>query len=231
MDQTEIEKQAAADHAVQLIQDGMLLGLGSGSTSAYAIRRIGERVRQGLNVRGIPTSRHSEELAEAVGIPLTSFDDETRIDLTIDGADELTPQLQLIKGGGGAMLREKIVATASDRLIIIADSRKLVPALGKFQLPIEVLPFACPVVARWLHELGGKPQLRCDAAGQPIKTDQQNLVLDCDFGIIETPEELADQLDRIPGLIAHGLFLRLASCAIVGRGTEIQTIERATERD
>lgn len=205
----------------------MLLGLGSGSTSAYAIRRIGERVRQGLKVRGIPTSRHSEELAEAVGIPLVSFDDETRIDLTIDGADELTPQLQLIKGGGGAMLREKIVATASDRLVIIADSRKLVPALGKFRLPVEVLPFACPVVARWLMELGGKPQRRCDAAGQPVKTDQQNLVLDCDFGIIERPEELSDQLDRIPGLIAHGLFLRLASCAVIGHGTEIQTIERA----
>jgi ribose 5-phosphate isomerase A len=182
-------------------------------------------VRQGLKVRGIPTSHRSADLAREEGIPVISFDDETRIDLTIDGADELTPELHLIKGGGGALLREKIVATASARVLIIADSRKLVPVLGRFRLPVELLPFAQRVIEAWVEDLGGRPQLRRDSHGMPVRTDQNNLLLDCDFGAIAAPRELADQLDRIPGLIAHGLFLGLATCALIGRGQDVQILE------
>lgn len=219
-----MEKQAAARRAVECVESGMVLGLGSGSTAAYAIRMIGERVRRGLRVRGIPTSLRSAELARAEGIPLISFDEETRIDLTIDGADEVTESLQLIKGGGGALLREKIVASASARVLIIVDSAKLVPVLGRFPLPVEVLPFARPLVARWLQEAGGEVRLRTAAAGQPLVTDQGNHILDCRFGLLADPGPLAARLRQIPGLIEHGLFLDLASCALIGRGGRVETI-------
>lgn len=219
-----MEKQAAARRAVECVESGMVLGLGSGSTAAYAIRMIGERVRRGLRVRGIPTSLRSAELARAEGIPLISFDEETRIDLTIDGADEVTESLQLIKGGGGALLREKIVASASARVLIIVDSAKLVPVLGRFPLPVEVLPFARPLVARWLQEAGGEVRLRTAADGQPLVTDQGNHILDCRFGLLADPGPLAARLRQIPGLIEHGLFLDLASCALIGRGGRVETI-------
>lgn len=221
----EQEKEAAARRSVEYVQDGMLLGLGSGSTAAYAIRLIGQRVREGLQVRAIATSARSKQLARKAGIPLLSFEDESEIDVTIDGADEIDPRLQLIKGGGGALLLEKIVAAASAQVVIIADSSKLVTQLGWFPLPVEVLPFGWRVVAERLTALNGNPVRRAGSTGGPFLTDQGHYILDCHFGSISDPKTLADRLDEIPGLIEHGLFLNLASRAIIGRGDSVILVE------
>jgi ribose 5-phosphate isomerase A len=221
----EHEKQVAARQSVEYVQDGMLLGLGSGSTAAFAIRLIGHRVREGLQVRAIATSARSEQLAREAGIPLLSSEDACRIDLTIDGADEIDPHLRLIKGGGGALLREKIVAAASAHVVIIADSSKLVTQLGRFPLPVEVLPFGWRVTSNRIAKLNGNPVLRDGPAGAPFLTDQGNYVLDCHFGLISDPQTLAVRLDEIPGLIEHGLFLDLASRVIIGSGDSFILIE------
>ncbi len=165
------EKRRAAERGLEYVEDGMVLGLGTGSTAAHAVRLLGERVRAGLDVRGVPTSRATQALAEACGVPLATLDEVTRLDLTIDGADEVDPELRLIKGGGGALLREKIVASVSDRLVIVVDSGKLVERLGAFGLPVEVTPFAANVVAAALDATGCRAALRRGSDGQPFVTD------------------------------------------------------------
>lgn len=219
------EKANAAAHAVNDVQDGMLVGLGSGRTSAYAVRFLARRIAAGLRITGTATSRTTGMLAESLGIPLEPFERVTRVDLTIDGADEITAELHAIKGGGGALLREKVVAAASDRMIVIADSGKLVPRLGRFPLAVEVLPFACASVMRRL-EVFGVPVIRRMTSGGPFVTDQGGYILDIAFGSIPEPEAIAATLDAIPGLLEHGLFLSEIDMAVIGRGDSVEIIRR-----
>ncbi len=228
MSNADHEKQIAATRSLDFVQQDMLVGLGSGSTAAYAIRFLGERVRQGLRIQGIPTSEASAELARGVGISLIHFDRHAQIDVTIDGADEIGPGLQLIKGGGGALLHEKIVAAASKRFIIIADSSKLVQRLGAFPLSVEVIRFGWPAVADRLHALGANPVLRLTASEQPFLTDEGNVILDCRFKVFPEAAVLAEELDSITGLVEHGLFLNLADIAVIGRGDETELLEAKT---
>jgi len=220
------EKEAAARASLKFVHDGNVVGLGTGSTAAYAVRFLAERVRSGLKIRGIPTSSSTRELAASLGIPLTTFGKVQQIDVTIDGADEFDPQLQLIKGGGGALLREKIVASASRQLVIVADASKQVQVLGKFPLPVEVVPFAQALVAKRVAALGAKPKLRQDASGKPFVTDEGNHILDCSFGAISDPPALARTLDAMPGVVDHGLFINLASVVLLARGGEVKEIQR-----
>ena len=220
------EKRCAAEAAVAYVEDGMTLGLGTGSTAAHAVRLLAERVRAGLKVRGVPTSRATQALAEACGVPLATLDDVSRLDLTIDGADEVDPDLALIKGGGGALLREKIVASVSDRLVIVVDSAKLVERLGAFDVPVEVTPFASKVVAHAILGIGGRPRLRRADSGAPFVTDEGNHVLDCAYGGIDDARALAASLDAIVGVVEHGLFLDMADIVVVGRAGGAEVIER-----
>ena len=207
-------KQLAAERAVTYIQDGMIVGLGTGSTAAYAIKRIGARVaEENLQIRAIATSQRSEDLARELNIPIVSFEEIEQIDLTIDGADEVDEQLNLIKGGGGALLREKVVATNSRELIIIVDETKLVKRLGKFPLPVEVVPFALPVVKRQLEQLGCAANLRMQNNNNYI-TDNGNYILDCSFGEITLPAQLHDAIKAITGVVDNGLFIQLAKTVI-----------------
>ena len=227
-DDRDAEKAAAADAAVAEIRDGMLIGLGSGSTAACAVRAAGRRVAQGLRVECVATSRATEALARSLGLTVRPFDDIARLDLTIDGADEIDPALRAIKGGGGALLREKVVAAASDRVSIIVDSSKVVPRLGAFPLPIEVLPFAGAWVRRALAELGGTATRRHAADGSPFRTDQGNLIFDTAFGPIEDAIGLAAHLAQVPGIVEHGLFLDEAERALLGTPLgEVEVIERS----
>lgn len=220
------EKRAAAARSLEFVRAGQIIGLGTGSTAAHAIRLLGERVRAGLAIRGVATSERTRQLAAAEGIPLVHLEDIERLDLTIDGADEVDPQLRLIKGGGGALLREKIVAFASDRLLVIVDSRKLVERLGRFPLPVEVVPSAWRLLAPRIAALGCTPVLRRRADQREVfVTDEGNYLLDCAFGAIDDPRRLAEALAAMPGVVEHGLFLDLADIVIVGRGetTEVLT--------
>jgi len=220
----ETEKAAAAQASMRFVHDGSVVGLGSGSTSAYALRFLAERVRAGLKIRGIPTSAHIEELAKSAGIPLTTFQEVQPIDVTIDGADEFDPQLNLIKGGGGALLHEKIVASASKLLVIITDSSKQVPMLGKFPLPVEVIAFAEPIITKRIEALGAKVSPRRLPDGTPYLTDEHNHILDCHFGQIPDPPSLARRLEAIPGLVEHGLFVGMAGVVLLAKGSEIQEL-------
>jgi ribose 5-phosphate isomerase A len=216
-DDRDVEKAAAAEAAVADVRDGMLVGLGSGSTAAHAVRAVGRRVAQGLRIECVATSRATESLARAAGLTVRPFEDVARLDLTIDGADEIDPQLRAIKGGGGALLREKVVAAASDRVSIIVDSSKPVARLGAFPLPVEVLPFAHAWVMRVLAGLGGAATRRQGADGSPYRTDQGNLIVDAAFGRIEDPAALALRLSQVPGIVEHGLFLDEIDTVFVGR--------------
>ena len=220
------EKEAAARASLRFVQEGNIVGLGSGSTATYAVRFLGERIRAGLKIRGIPTSAQTKELATSLGIPLATLDEYQRIDVTIDGADEVDPQLQLIKGGGGALLREKVVASASRQLVIIADSSKQVPVLGKFPLPVEVIPFAQPLVAKRIAALGASAKLRRQTSGSPFVTDEGHHILDCSFGQIPDPAALARTLKAMPGVVEHGLFIDMASVVLVARGDMVQEVRR-----
>lgn len=220
------EKSAAAARAVEMVKDGMRVGLGTGSTAAHAVRGLGARVRAGLKIVGIPTSEATRALAEREGIPLSDLHDSLRIDLTIDGTDEADRRLRLIKGGGGALLREKIVAAASTRLVIVADSTKLVDRLGKFPLPVEVVSFAAPLVAARLEALGAKAVLRRANGSREFVTDEGHGIFDAAFGAIDDPERLAASIDAIPGVVGHGLFLGLAHVVVVARGDAVEVIER-----
>ena len=217
----DLEKEAAARASLDFVGDGQVVGLGTGSTAALAVRLLGERVRAGLRIRGVPTSVRTKELAVSVGIPLTTLDLIAAVDVTIDGADEIDPALTLVKGGGGALLREKIVASASRRLVIIADSTKQVPVLGRFPLPVEVIPFAQTLVSARISELGASVRLRVDAGGEPYVTDERHYILDCSFGRIPDPPALAGELDGIPGVVEHGLFVDMAYVALIGKGSTV----------
>lgn len=209
-------KQLAAEKAVEYVEDGMKVGLGTGSTAYWAIRKLGERVQQGLKITAVATSRASEEQARELGIPLVAFGDVDHLHLTIDGADELDGQLQLIKGGGGALLREKIVAMGSTRMIVVADESKAVETLGKFPLPVEIVPFAWEWTVAELAKLGCKPELR-RSGDELYKTDNGNYIADCGFEAIASAPELAKSLQGIPGVVEHGLFIGIADLAIIGK--------------
>jgi ribose 5-phosphate isomerase A len=218
------EKQAAAARSIAYVQAGQIVGLGTGSTASHVIRMLGQRVREGLAIRGVPTSEQTRELAQAEGIPLLPLEQLTRVDLTIDGADEVDPQLRLIKGGGGALLHEKIVASASDRFIVIADSSKLVGRLGRFPLPVEVVPQAWLLLAERLEVLGCTPRLRQGAGGAVYLTEEGNYLLDCAFGAIDDPPRLARTLSEMPGVVEHGLFIDMADLVIIGRGQDAEVL-------
>jgi ribose 5-phosphate isomerase A len=220
------EKRLAAARSLEFVRDGMSLGLGSGSTAALMLELLGERVRRGLQIQGVPTSADSERIARAAGIPLVGFDQVNKLDLTIDGADEADAALNLIKGGGGALLREKIVASLSRRVVIIVDSSKRVERLGQFPLPVEVVKFAWRPIAGQLSGLGAEVFLRRDASGVPFVTDEGNYILDCAFVAIEDPPLLAAALNAIPGVMEHGLFVDLAHTLLVGHEDEVLVVER-----
>jgi ribose 5-phosphate isomerase A len=220
------EKQLAAEACVDLVESGMVLGLGTGSTAAFAVRKLGRRVREGLRVRGLPTSEATRKIAEAEGIPLTTFAEVTRLDLTLDGADEFDPQLNLIKGGGGALFREKIVAAASRRLVIFADGSKRVERLGRFPLPVEVNPFGWQATAERVAALGARVTLR-GGEGTPFVTDNQGYVLDCAFGSIADPAGLEAALRSITGVTVTGLFVGMAEAVLMATGERVETLRRA----
>jgi ribose 5-phosphate isomerase A len=205
-DNVETYKREAARAAVAEVQDGMLVGLGTGTTTAFAIAALGERFAAGLRVATVATSFAAARLAEAVGLRVFAFDTLDKVDLAIDGADEIDERLRAIKGGGGAMLREKIVAAAAERMIAIVDASKLVTRLGTCALPVEVLPFAAGFVSRRIETLGAIVNER-KTAGSLYRTDQNNVVLDCQFFAIDDPEALAIALSAIPGMLGHGLFI------------------------
>jgi ribose 5-phosphate isomerase A len=217
----DLEKEAAAQASLKFVRDGHVVGLGTGSTAAHFIKLLGNEVEQGLRIRGIPTSDRSRELAKSLGIALITLDDCQQIDVTVDGADEVDPQLRLIKGGGGALLREKIVASATRQMIVVADASKQVQRLGKFPLPVEVIKFAQALIAKRITDLGAEVQLRRDASGNPYLTDENNHILDCRFGEIRDPDALARELSGMPGVVEHGLFIGMASVVLFARGNEI----------
>lgn len=219
-------KRIAAGKAIGYIRSGMTLGLGTGSTAYWAIQGIGEQVKKGLSVRAIATSLQSESLALELGIPIVPFSEIDHLDVTIDGADEVDEALNLIKGGGGALLREKIVASATQFYIIIVDESKLVRLLGKFPLPVEVTPFGWELTVRRLRELGGEPRLRM-AGASPFLTDNQHYILDTSFGLIPNPARLHEQVSGITGVMEDGFFIDMADIVIAGTSTgETRILER-----
>ena len=209
--------------ALELIEDGMRLGLGTGSTAVFMLRGLGRRVGQGLNVVGVATSERTAALARELGIPLTSLEETPELDLAIDGADEFDPNRDLIKGAGGALLREKIVAHAAARFVVIADASKRVRALGAVPLPVEVIPMAARPLENQLGALGPEVRLR-QAGGTPFITDEGNWILDCHFGEIAAPAALALQLQALPGVVAHGLFVNMAERVIIGTEAGVETL-------
>ena len=223
-------KQEAAEYAVQFVESMMVVGLGTGSTAIFATRRIAELLREGTlkNIVGFATSKFIWEQAQQLGIPLMDQAMPSKIDVTIDGADEVDPQLNLIKGGGGALFLEKIVAQASDREIIVVDDSKLSPCLGtKHTLPVEVGPFGWQSQLRFLESLGARIDVRHDADGTQFVTDSGNMILDCDFGPIADPADLAAKLSARAGIIEHGLFLGIASDVIVASESGVRHLKRS----
>jgi len=222
-------KQQAAERGVEFVQSGMVVGLGTGSTAIFATRRIAQLLRDGQlkDIVGFATSKAIWEEARRLGVPMMDEEMPHPIDMTIDGADELDPDMNLIKGGGGALLREKIVAQASRRVIIVVDSSKLSPRLGtRHTVPVEVLSFGRRSQFRYIESLGGKAEVRLNADGSPFITDSGNMILDCDFGLIATPAHLAALLGTRAGIVEHGLFLELATDAIVAGKDGIRHITR-----
>jgi ribose 5-phosphate isomerase A len=215
-------KLQAAKRALEFVEPGMTVGLGSGSTATLWIKLLGERVRDhGLRIRAVASSQASEALGRSYGIPFTNFHECAQLDVTVDGADEIAPGLALIKGGGGKLLREKIVASATKRFVIVADRSKLVDKLGNFPLPVEVIQMAMPLVSGALRELGFTPTVRVNKDGSNYVTDEGNLILDCSGKRIEDPYTLATEIDSIVGVVEHGLFLNMADLALVADGTQV----------
>jgi ribose 5-phosphate isomerase A len=226
--QDQLKKQAG-EAAAGLVRDGMVVGLGTGSTAAYAIEALGNRIaREGLRIAGIPTSERTIEQAHKWHIPLTTFAKHTRIDLTIDGADEILPgPLYLIKGHGGALLREKIVAASSTRMVVVADDSKLVKELGALcSVPTEIVPFGWEATQKKLVELSAKPTLRLGPDGGPYLTDSGHYILDCAFGAMADPAQIAHHLDHVVGLVEHGLFLKFATEAVVATPDGIKILRK-----
>lgn len=220
------EKRNAAERAVDYIYDGMIVGLGTGSTAYWAIQKLGSKVQEGLNIKAIATSIQSEELAKKLGIPIITFSEINEIDITIDGADEVDPNLHMIKGGGGALLREKIVAAASKQFIVIVDESKLVNCLGTFPLPIEIVKFGFEITIKRLQLLKCEPRLR-KIENKVYVTDNDNYIVDCHFNRIEKPEELHNRLNLLPGIVDNGLFVNMTRKVIVGyRNGDIKELEK-----
>jgi ribose 5-phosphate isomerase A len=219
-------KQAAAEAAVALVENGMVIGLGTGSTATLAVDALGKRVKEGLRIIGVPTSEHTAAQARGLGINISSLAEHSELDLTIDGADEIQHgTLDLIKGRGGALLREKVVASASRRLIIIADETKLVDRLGAhFAVPVEVVQFGWQAAERKLQKLGAQTKLRPGADEKPFVTDGGNFIVDCRFSPIEAPAALDQELNSVVGVVEHGLFLKMTSRAIVAGGAGVQVL-------
>jgi len=229
MSDAERYKQQAAEQALQYVESGMALGLGTGSTAAYMLKGLAQRLADGRlrDIVGVPTSEATAASARLLGIPLVTLDQRPQLDLTLDGADEIDPQLNLIKGRGGALLREKIVAACSQRLIILANDSKLVAQLGTHApLPVEVIMFALPLCVRRLAELGGSATLRHTADGSPFRTDEGNVILDCRFAGIPDPAPLSTAINAIPGVVEHGLFIGMAMIALVAGPAGVSTIKR-----
>ncbi|MBU9724305.1 MULTISPECIES: ribose-5-phosphate isomerase RpiA [Bacillaceae] len=208
-------KQLAGEKAVEHVKDGMLLGLGTGSTVYWSILKLGDLVKKGLNIKGVPTSTNTEKLAINLGIPLVSLSSINQLDLTIDGADEANRNFELIKGGGGALLREKMVASISRRFITVIDDTKMVTDLGEFPLPVEIIQFGWELTLKQVSELGSKPKLRMDN-NAPFITDNGNYILDCYFGKIQDANGLKNTLNMIPGVVENGLFVNMADTIIIG---------------
>ena len=230
-------KQMAAERALEFVVDGMSLGLGTGSTAARFVDLVGRRVKAGMKLTCVPTSEATRLQAERLGIPLTTLDDTPFLDLTVDGTDEIDEELRLIKGGGGALLREKIVATASQRMIVITDASKRVVTLGKFPLPVEVVRFGLGATRNMVEVLAGDAgcegeiKLRLAADGQPFTTDTGNCILDCAFGQIQDPEGLDEALKLVPGVVESGLFLGIADTAIIAGPKGVVVLERDADPD
>ena len=219
-------KEIAARSAVAAIRDGMVVGLGSGSTSLYAVRLLAARVRdERLRIRGVPTSTTTEGVAQSLGIELVTLEEAPQLDVAIDGADQVDKELACIKGYGGALLREKIVARCSKRFLVMVDPSKLADVLDK-PVPVEVLPFGMGAARRGLEGLGGRPVLRVDAEKKPVRTDNDNLVLDVAFGRILDPAELARRIASVPGVLDHGLFVDLVDELHVGEAEGAQILTR-----
>jgi ribose 5-phosphate isomerase A len=234
MDQREQNqwKQAAAEAAAGLVEDGMVVGLGSGSTAAFFVAALARRISlEGLRVSGLATSRETADQARGLGITLTSFSEQAQIDIVVDGADEIeTGTLYLIKGRGGALLREKIVAAASRRMAVIADETKLVGRLGSIvSVPVEVVQFGWQATERRLGQLGGNPSLRVGRGSQPYVTDGGNFIVDCAFGVMENPEEVAHHLDQVVGAVEHGLFLGFTWQVFVGGREGVRILKRKAD--
>jgi len=228
----EANKRQAAARALEWVRPGMRLGLGTGSTARHFVELLAERVRAGLDVVGVPTSVATRDQALRLGVRLTTLDETPALDLTVDGADEIAPDLSLIKGGGGALLHEKIVAAASARMVVIADDSKWCTALGKFPLPVEVVSFGLAATQRAVETAvaasgaQGKAQLRRNSAGHAFVTDSGHWILDLALGRISDPKGLADRLSSIPGVVEHGLFIGMAQAAILAGSSGIRVVER-----
>jgi len=227
-DLIEKEKRSAALEAVKYVQNGFIVGLGSGSTTAYAIEELGKRIKsEKLHIFGVPTSYHALMLAIKHGVPMTTLDEHSLLDLTIDGADQIDDELNLIKGMGGALAREKIVASASKKLVIVADESKKVRTLGEnnHPVPIEVLPFATSLVMRKIKEIGGKPVLRegTEKVG-PIITDNGNVIINAHFGLIRKPAELEHKLKLLSGIVETGLFVKMTDTVYLGRHSGVEKL-------
>jgi ribose 5-phosphate isomerase A len=208
-------KRLTGEKAAEYIEDGMIIGLGTGSTAYYAVKKVGELVRDGLKIKAVPTSKETAELAAAEGINLVELADVEGLDLTIDGADEVDPDFNLIKGGGGALLREKIVASATDKLVIVVDESKLVEHLGAFPLPVEVTPFSWQYTQRMIEKFSCSSEIR-RKDGEIFVTDNGNYILDCDFGQIEDPLKISVELNKLPGVVENGIFAEMAEIIVVG---------------
>ncbi|GAA4855725.1 ribose 5-phosphate isomerase A [Paenibacillus vulneris] len=209
-------KQLAGEKAVEYVKDGMLVGLGTGSTVYWSILKLGKLVKHGLDIKGVPTSKSTEKLAIELGIPIVDLSSVDQIDLTVDGADEANPNFELIKGGGGALLREKMVASVSKRLVIVMDETKFVTNLGRFPLPVEIVPFGWEMTCKQINSLGCKPALRM-ANNTPFITDNGNYIADCHFESIQDASKLNHTLNMIPGVVENGLFVQMADTLVIGR--------------
>ncbi|MDX1701820.1 MAG: ribose 5-phosphate isomerase A, partial [Melioribacteraceae bacterium] len=221
----------AGEKAVEEIQSGMTIGLGSGSTVYHTILKIGEAIKSGKlqNIRAIPSSDHTESVAKKVGIPMVTFKDYQSIDLTIDGADEVDENLNLIKGGGAAHLREKVLVQISEKFVVVIDESKLSKNLGeKWSVPLEVIKFAFPAIARFVENNDGIPILRKSKEDKPVITDEGNYIIDANFGVIHNPFQLAEKLESKAGIVEHGLFLNLASKIIVAGEEGLKIIEKSS---
>ena len=225
MDERERMKQLACERAAQEVRDGMTLGLGTGSTVYYFLQALGRLVRAGLRVTGVPTSVQTAHLATELAIPLTTLEAQPHLDLAIDGADEVDPHLNLIKGAGGALLREKIIAASASHFLVVVDESKIVPQLGtRYPLPVEVVPFGVTPTLRALEALGAQATLRREAGGQPWVSDNGNALVDCRFGPIADPVALQQALLAIPAVVDTGLFLQMTSLVMVGYAEDVRVL-------